>query len=132
MATYNWSCMCGNFEGEVKGDPALAVWCHCELCRKQTGAAMQLGVFPELKVVKGGGDDNLIAYKASADSETTRYSCKKCGSFCYKILGGGGNVAPLGALTGGPVVKPTCHIFVADKGDQAVMFPELPQHDAFP
>lgn len=94
---------------------------------------MQLGIFPDFKVVKGGGDDNLIGFKASPDSETTRYSCKKCGSFCYKVLGGGGgNVAPLGALTGGPVVKPSCHIFVADKGDQVVMFPELPQHDAFP
>ena len=90
----------------------------------------QLGVFPEFKVLKGG--DNLIAYKANPDVETTRYSCKNCGSFCYKILAGGGNVAPLGALKGGPAVKPTCHIFVADKGEQAVMFPELPQHDAFP
>jgi len=124
--------MCGNFEGEVKGDPALAVWCHCETCRKATGAAMQLAIFKEFQILKGGGDD-LIAFKKDPSSETTRYACKKCGSFCYKVLGGGGgNVAPLGALKGGGVVKPTCHIFVADKGDQAIMFPELPQHDGFP
>jgi len=122
--------MCGAFNGEVKGDPALAVWCHCGLCRKQTGAAMQLGIFPELNVLKGA--DNLIAFKANPESATTRFSCKTCGSFCYKVLPDDAKVAPLGALEGGPVVKATCHIFCADKGDQDVMFPELPQHDAFP
>lgn len=131
MTTRTWSCMCGNFEGEVTGDPKLAVWCHCALCRKQTGAAMQLGVWDDLKVKKGG--DDLIQFEANPNAGTVRNSCTKCGSFCYKILGGGGGmVAPLGALEGGPVVKPTCHIFVADKGDQEVMFSELPQHDAFP
>jgi hypothetical protein len=39
-------------------------------------------------------------------------------------------VAPLGTLD--PVVKPSCHIFVAHRGNQAIMFPELPQYDEFP
>lgn len=116
-------------EGEVKGDPALAVWCHCEECRKQTGAAMQLGIFPELKVLKGA--DNLIAYKTNPEKETIRHSCKTCGSYCYKVIDGKTMVAPLGCLSG-DVVKPSCHIFCADKGNQAVMFPDLPQHDGFP
>eukprot|EP00281_Chroomonas_sp_CCMP1168_P024013 CAMPEP_0206231118 /NCGR_PEP_ID=MMETSP0047_2-20121206/10656_1 /ASSEMBLY_ACC=CAM_ASM_000192 /TAXON_ID=195065 /ORGANISM="Chroomonas mesostigmatica_cf, Strain CCMP1168" /LENGTH=126 /DNA_ID=CAMNT_0053654655 /DNA_START=26 /DNA_END=406 /DNA_ORIENTATION=- len=123
-----YGCMCGAFEAEVTGDPALAVWCHCLMCRKQTGAAMQLGVWApaSFKVLKG--DDSLIKYSGSAN--VFRNSCSKCGSFCYKILPDGNMVAPLGALD--PVVKPTCHIFCKDKGNQAVMFPELPQHDAFP
>ncbi|KAL3904366.1 MAG: hypothetical protein SGARI_004952 [Bacillariaceae sp.] len=121
--------MCGDFEGKVTGDPALAVWCHCGLCRQQCGSAMQLGVFEKLEVLKG--DDKLIAYEAQPGSGTIRKSCSKCGSFVYKVLGNGAMVAPLGALSG-EVVKPTCHIFVADKGDQEVMFPELPQHDAMP
>ena len=129
MTTRTWTCMCGSFQGEVTGDPALAVWCHCGQCRKQTGAAMQLAIFPELKVLQGS--DNLIAYKADPTKETIRHSCKTCGSFCYKLINGDTFVAPLGALEG-DVVKPTCHIFVADKGNQDVMFPELPQHDGFP
>ncbi len=119
---------CGAFEGQVTGDPALAVWCHCETCRQQTGAAMQLGIFPGFSVLKG--DDGLMKYEASKGN--FRNSCGKCGSYCYKVLADGAKVAPLGALKGGPVIKPTCHIFAADKGDQDVMFPELPQHDAFP
>lgn len=89
---------------------------------------MQLGVWNDLKILSG--EDDLIKYSGS--SGVYRNSCNKCGSFCYKILGNGAKVAPLGALEGGPVVKPTCHIFCKDKGDQEVMFPELPQHDAFP
>ena len=90
---------------------------------------MQLGVFNDLKVLKG--EDSLIKFEANPGSGTIRNSCNKCGSFCYKILGNGALVAPLGALSG-DVVKPTCHIFVKDKGNQDVMFPDLPQHAEFP
>lgn len=128
MTTRTWQCMCGSFQGQVTGEPELAVWCHCEQCRQQTGAAMQLGIFKDLKILKG--DDNVIAY-AHKGSKAIRHSCKTCGSYCYKKLPDGALVAPLGALSG-EVVKPTCHIFVADKGNQDIMFPELPQHDAFP
>ena len=90
---------------------------------------MQLGVFENLEVLKG--DDKLIEYEANPGSGTIRKSCPKCGSFAYKVLGNGAKVAPLGALSG-EVVKPTCHIFVADKGHQDVMFPELTQHEGMP
>uniref|UniRef100_A0A7S3P825 CENP-V/GFA domain-containing protein n=1 Tax=Amphora coffeiformis TaxID=265554 RepID=A0A7S3P825_9STRA len=129
MTTRKYGCMCGAFEAEVTGDPALACWCHCQMCRKQTGAAMQLGVWTpdNFKVLKG--DEKLIKY-SSTEGKVYRNSCSTCGSFCYKVLPDGALVAPLGALE--PVVPPTCHIFVKDKGEQPVMFPELPQHDAFP
>lgn len=87
----------------------------------------QLGIFPKLEVLKGG--DDLINYEATEG--VVRKSCSKCGSFCYKVIKGDTLVAPLGALSG-DVVKPTCHIFCKDKGNQAVMFDDLPMHDAFP
>jgi hypothetical protein len=88
---------------------------------------MQLGVWPKVTVIKG--DDSLIKYKSTPTA--SRNSCSTCGSFCYKGLPDGANAVPLGALSPGGV-KPTCHIFVADKGDQEIMFPDLPQHDGFP
>eukprot|EP00591_Stephanopyxis_turris_P006809 CAMPEP_0195516548 /NCGR_PEP_ID=MMETSP0794_2-20130614/7627_1 /TAXON_ID=515487 /ORGANISM="Stephanopyxis turris, Strain CCMP 815" /LENGTH=129 /DNA_ID=CAMNT_0040645169 /DNA_START=86 /DNA_END=475 /DNA_ORIENTATION=- len=129
MTERTWSCMCGNFEGKVTGEPALACWCHCGLCRRQTGDAMQLGVFKNMEIIKG--DDQLIKCEVNVGSGTFRNSCSICGSFCYKVLTDGKKVAPLGALSG-DAVKPTCHIFVADKGNQPILFPELPQHDYFP
>ena len=87
-------------------------------------AAMQLGVFENLEVLKG--DDTLVKFEAQPGSGTVRKSCPKCGSFAYKILGNGAKVAPLGALSG-DVVKPTCHIFVADKGDYYDITDDLPQ-----
>ena len=87
----------------------------------------QLAIFPALEVLRGG--DDLIRYEGS--SGVFRNSCNKCGSFCYKQIGPDTLVAPLGALSG-DVVKPTCHIFVKDKGNQGIMFDDLPQHDEFP
>ena len=73
-----WSCMCGEFEAQVEGDAALAVWCHCGMCRKQTGAAMQLGVWTpdHFKVLKG--DEGLIKF-SSTEGKVFRNSCSKCG-----------------------------------------------------
>lgn len=130
MTERTWSCMCGKFEGKVTGDPSLAVWCHCEQCRKQTGAAMQLGIFENMEVLKG--DDGLIEYENKPGSGTIRKSCSTCGSFCYKVIGGTTKVAPLGAMSGDEPVKPTCHIFTEEKGSQQIMFPDLDQHDQFP
>mmetsp|Transcript_55617 Transcript_55617/g.134827 ORF Transcript_55617/g.134827 Transcript_55617/m.134827 type:complete len:130 (+) Transcript_55617:152-541(+) len=129
MTERSYGCMCGNFKATLTGEPALACWCHCGMCRKQTGAAMQLGVWSPDNLKITSGESDLIKY-SSTEGKVFRNSCTKCGSFCYKILPDGNLVAPLGALD--PVVKPTCHIFVADKGNQDVMFPDLPQHDAFP
>jgi hypothetical protein len=130
MTERTYSCMCGEFEGKVTGEPALAVWCHCGLCRKHTGAAMQLAIYDSFEVIKG--DEGLIAYEHTPGGGTIRKACSKCGSFAYKILGTGAKVVPLGALSGDDAVKPTCHIFCKHRGNQAIMFPELPQHDELP
>mmetsp|Transcript_6231 Transcript_6231/g.10741 ORF Transcript_6231/g.10741 Transcript_6231/m.10741 type:complete len:131 (+) Transcript_6231:48-440(+) len=130
MTERTWSCMCGNFEGKVTGDPNLACWCHCITCRKATGAAMQLAAWDKDKFEILKGKDDLISYAKDPDSGSIRHSCAKCGSFCYKNLGEA-RVAPLGALSGDRI-KPTCHIFVGEKGHQEVMFPELAQHEGWP
>lgn len=131
--TRTWSCLCGNFEGKVTGDPKLAVWCHCGQCRKMVGSAMQLGVWDDDKIstTSKGGDDALIKYESKPG--VFRNSCGTCGAFVVKTAGPGFNVVPLGALSG-TVVKPTCHIFVADKGNQSCFegVADLPQHDEFP
>ena len=77
MTTRKWECMCGDFEAQVEGEPVLAVWCHCLLCRKQCGAPMQLGVWApdNFKINKGG--DNLITY--TSNGTIFRNSCPKCG-----------------------------------------------------
>jgi len=92
---------------------------------------MQLGIFSQMEFLQGD-DDSLIRFEKNSGSGVFRNSCSKCGSFCYKVLPDGAKVAPLGAMSGAPVL-PTCHIFVADrKKDLPIMFPELPQHDGFP
>eukprot|EP00542_Grammatophora_oceanica_P019716 CAMPEP_0194047748 /NCGR_PEP_ID=MMETSP0009_2-20130614/25393_1 /TAXON_ID=210454 /ORGANISM="Grammatophora oceanica, Strain CCMP 410" /LENGTH=128 /DNA_ID=CAMNT_0038693443 /DNA_START=103 /DNA_END=489 /DNA_ORIENTATION=+ len=128
MTTRSWKCMCGSFEASVTGEPLMACWCHCTLCRQQAGSAMQLGVWKEVDIKSGA--DNLIEYEAKAGTGTLRKSCKTCGSFCIKVMGNGVSVAPLGCLE--PVIKPTMHIFTEDKGGQDIMFPDLDCHDQMP
>uniref|UniRef100_A0A7S2YTI8 CENP-V/GFA domain-containing protein n=1 Tax=Entomoneis paludosa TaxID=265537 RepID=A0A7S2YTI8_9STRA len=130
MTTRTYTCMCGDFEGQVTGEPPLSCWCHCKTCRQQTGAPMQLGVWTpdNFKAIKG--DDKLIKYNSAPT--IYRNSCGKCGSFAYKVLPDGNLAIPLGALE--PPVKPACNIMCAKEhaGEHPIMAPELPKHDAFP
>jgi hypothetical protein len=73
--------MCGTFEGQVEGDAVLACWCHCGLRRQQTGAAMQLGVWPADKFKVLSGYDALVKYRSSGESKVFRNSCTKCGRY---------------------------------------------------
>ena len=88
----------------------------------------KLGIFVSVKVLQGG--DSLINYEHSKGSGVVRHSCAKWGSFCNKTLGKGTKGVPLGTLD--LVVKPVCHIFVAHRDNQEIMFLELPQHDEVP
>lgn len=80
--THELSSVCGSFAGKVTGDPQLAVWCHCEQCRKFTGAAMQLAVFADDKIEVTRGDENVNKYQSKPG--IFRNSCKTCGAFVYK------------------------------------------------
>lgn len=96
MTTRTWTCLCGNCQCEVTGDPALACFCHCMQCRRYASTAMQLAAFEpdQFKMIKG--QDGLIKYESNTG--VFRNSCGTCGSFVYKEMAGGNYIVPLGCL----------------------------------
>jgi hypothetical protein len=75
---FEGGCLCGAVRFTAIGEPGGIYWCHCESCRKHTGAPVAVFVAypPEAyKVIRGE-----ITKFDSTPGKTRRGFCAKCGS----------------------------------------------------
>ena len=74
---YRGRCLCGDIEFEGAGAPKWVLWCHCESCRRHSGAPAS---------VFAAYDDNKITVTKGAVAKflsspgTERGFCARCGS----------------------------------------------------
>lgn len=107
-SNHSGSCYCGAVQVEATGDPIDMGYCHCEGCRKYSGAplaAFTLWKADQVKVVKGA--ESLGKFQSSEISE--RQYCTRCGGHVindHATLGLTDIRAPLKPL----VFKPTVHL----------------------
>jgi len=77
MTTYGGHCRCKNIVIQVKGEPEFSVYCHCDDCRRSTGAPLIAAV--------GYDKSNIIWEKRESlnnwvNGSCTRLFCAQCGS----------------------------------------------------
>jgi hypothetical protein len=78
-AKHTGACYCGAVEIETTGDPIDMGFCHCDGCRKYSGApiaAFTLWKPEQVKITKG---ENLLSKFKSSDMSERRF-CAKCGA----------------------------------------------------
>jgi hypothetical protein len=75
--TWTGGCLCGAVRYDAKGEPLWFSHCHCQMCRKHTGAALGTYVgFPKDAVTWTKGE--VALYQSSRDVK--RGFCPECGS----------------------------------------------------
>ncbi|BCL69982.1 aldehyde-activating protein [Vibrio nigripulchritudo] len=74
------SCLCGEVQVEVSGDPIFVIACHCIKCQKRTGSPLGITCFFPESAVKVSGE--LKDYQRGSDSgrEITHHFCSTCGT----------------------------------------------------
>jgi len=125
-ALLSGGCWCGAARYAVEDAFDYAVNCHCGGCRRTTGAAYKpFAGIPSNKVTVMRGADALLIV---GDALTHDVHCAACGSLLYSILreGAWAHVA-MGTLIDAPSIRPTHHIFVADKAPWHEITDNLPQ-----
>ena len=106
--TYTGSCNCGAVTIEASGEPLDMGYCHCDGCRRYSGApiaAFTLWKPETVKITKGS--ESLASFKSSEMSE--RRFCTKCGAHIivdHPTLGLTDIRTPLSGFT----FKPTVHL----------------------
>ena len=124
-------CLCGAVRYAVTGPFLRAGYCHCERCRRHSGAGA--GVkgrvrSEDFRLLSGA---ESIAVYAPAPGAAVKAFCRTCGS---SLFGGtwpdGSEVSiRLGTVDGDPGVRPSTRTFVASKAPWEPILDALPRYD---
>jgi hypothetical protein len=105
-------CNCRQVTFVVLGDPVRTGFCHCQICRKETGSiGNHFAVWPDSNVTVRGRTNSWIA------STDNRHFCPTCGSSVFSIVDGAEEVEiKAGALDDLPTeLKPSYELWVERK-----------------
>jgi hypothetical protein len=107
-------CLCGAVRFRAAGDPRWIGWCHCQTCRKHSGAPVSVFVaFAHADVAATRG----AISKFLSSPGTRRGFCAECGS----TLTCEGDARPdelhihIGAFDEAAALQPTFHIYPEER-----------------
>jgi len=78
--SFSGKCLCGEVSFEVNGKPVVVAQCHCEECRRLSGAGHTIGAMFPVSAVSVNGELGKFKYVSSKGSEVTKAFCVSCGS----------------------------------------------------
>ncbi len=125
-------CMCGSVRYETAGEPFLVNHCHCQSCRKHTGAAVvTLAGFKADQVTFNGEERRL--YESSPGA--TRAFCGKCGT-PMTWEGDGGDLGAIceihiSTFDNPEPLVPTAHAFDPERISWFDVADRLPRYEGF-
>ena len=81
MSEYTVGCLCGAVRYKVIGEPVRVANCHCNNCRKVTGASFATNALvKEEDLVTESGVTNSYQHKLDSGNMITKKFCPECGS----------------------------------------------------
>jgi hypothetical protein len=132
MVINKGSCLCNKVQYEISGQFDDVLNCHCSMCRKLHASAFRTRAKIKTKDWKTTRGQKFIKFYQSSPGEHKGF-CSECGSSLFtkfdvypEILG-----FPFGTLDTDPKVKPTRHIYVANKAAWHEITDDLPQLQEF-
>ena len=106
------SCFCNAVQFKVSGAPKSVVNCHCNICRKQSGAAFSTYVaVPESAFEITSGADSVSSFQMGEGAH--KHFCKNCGSpiFNKNARYPGFSIIYLGGISASSEIVPTANIY---------------------
>jgi hypothetical protein len=111
---WDGGCLCGAVRFRASGAPIWTAWCHCQSCRKHSGAPVSVFVaFKEADVEITKGEINRFR----SSPRTVRGFCSTCGSTltCQGDVRPGELHVHVGAFDAAPELAPAFHIFPEER-----------------
>ncbi|KAJ5740715.1 hypothetical protein N7493_000587 [Penicillium malachiteum] len=76
-------CFCGNIRIEYTGQPIASALCHCDGCRKITGALYSYSLVINPDDLKVTGSPKAVAKVSDAGNRLNNFFCPECGTPIY-------------------------------------------------
>ena len=131
MVEITGGCLCGAVRYEVSGEPVRIINCHCDDCRKTTGAAFATNVFfKEADITILQGTPKSFQHTADSGATMTKEFCDQCGS---QIFGKGSRGVGVKSVRAGTIddpssVIPSLDIYIARKLPGVILSDETEHH----
>ena len=123
-------CLCGAVRYETKATPIGACHCHCEQCRRHTGAVFASAVGFSTEEISWTNEQPSM-YRSSENCG--RLFCSRCGSALAQQWLDIGMLWPLiGTLDHPESVLPEFHMFTEEQIPWLKLDDGLPRHSKFP
>lgn len=135
MAGFSGGCLCGAVRYEVTSEPLRIVNCHCDACRRNTGAAFATNIFvnaDDLKVLQG--EPKQFEHTADSGNARIKEFCGNCGSqlFGYGPSRPGMKSVKVGSIDDASFVNPTGNLYVSKALPFSHISDELENSDEMP
>ena len=126
-------CLCGAFRYELEHPVKYMVNCHCEMCRKAMGVAVNcvfLVPAQDFTILKNTSN---VTYAFSEQTNTTRHFCSTCGctTFAFDVFFPGMFIIMSGTLDEDPQIDVTCEIFISNRAPWCALRKDIPGSDGF-
>jgi hypothetical protein len=115
MVQFSGGCLCGAIRYEVDAEPKRIANCHCDDCRKATGAAYATNIFvDEAAVVVTQGAPKSFNHTADSGNTMTKQFCDNCGSQLFGFSSGGSGLksVKVGSIDDASFVQPGLNLFL--------------------
>ena len=134
MAEFTGKCLCGRVSYKSHAKPTLILNCHCEDCRRSTGAVYGTNVMVAEDQVEIHGEVSTFNHKAKSGNIMTKRFCPHCGTLMFGNSSGRTNVVSIraGTVDQTDIIKPVMNVFVDSKVSSTPMHDDLPQASEMP
>ena len=132
--SFSGKCLCGRVSYKVSVDPNFILNCHCEDCRRSTGAVFGTNVFVAEDKVQITGELSSYSHTADSGNTMTKRFCPKCGTLLFGNSSGRQNSVSIraGTIDQFDLIEPQMNLFVAKKIKSTPINDSLPCSDAMP
>jgi hypothetical protein len=113
MAGLRGSCLCGGVRFELDENPATLRYCHCESCKKLSGAAATVNARVKSSAIRILEGEELVQTFQPPEGSAKTF-CRACGS---NLFGGGWPDSETASVRATAIddpfdARPSAHIFV--------------------